>query len=397
MEPFKTEEIKEIWYDNGMQPFPVYKIPFDKLIYNKFNGRIKSIVKSFEAGLNRVLDPTNETDASIIETFLYDSAASRNERTIQSLRDYGQQEIGIVTKDMIIIDGNRRASLLKRIYKTDKLNAYFKAIILPHNLADNTLDIIKLETNYQMGVDNKVEYNPIEKYLRCKELKYDFHIDQQEIAKLMSEKPQRIQQWLDILSLMEEYLIYLGSPNIYTRLDKKEGHFVDLHNYLKKYQALKIDIQELKLVYFDYIRLGLPVQRIRVIGNPNNSMSLFAKKEYWSEFYKEHLTIKTKLIENNFQELKENNPNKSNEEIFTKLDYDYQNSLQEPLIANLIAGEIYIKTILEKKSILKELNDIQKFLSKLEPNNNVLTERIEIIALLDSIIECAIKLKEKFK
>mgnify|MGYP006173833045 CR=1 FL=1 len=40
----------------------------------------------------------------IIENYLFESAENRNEKTLQSLKNYGQQEIGIVTKDLIVID-----------------------------------------------------------------------------------------------------------------------------------------------------------------------------------------------------------------------------------------------------------------------------------------------------
>lgn len=386
MEIEATTEFKEITYNKTKEPHQVFKIPLDKLIYNKYNGRIRSIVKSYESGLARELDPKDSNDSNIIENYLFDSAEYRNEKTSQSLKDYGQQEIGIVTKDMIIIDGNRRAMLLKKLYKTDKSIPYFKAIILPDNLQDSPLEIIKLETNYQMGVDNKVEYKPIEKYLRCQELVYEYNVEIADVAKLMSEKPNKIEQWLEYLKLMEEYLNYLKSPKVYTRLDKTEGHFIDLFNYLKKHKASGANnFDELKKVYFDYIRLGLQSQRLRVIGNPNNSMSLFSRKEYWPVFNQTHENIIKKYSENNFHELKLNHPDKSNEEIFNKLDTDFRTNLDEDLKSNLVSGEIYIKSLYEKKSILIELNKILKYLNGLEINENVESEKNEIKNLLEKI------------
>lgn len=396
MEITLTDDVKTITYKGITEPHKVYKIPLENLIYNKYNGRIKSIVKSYESGLGRELDSKNEKDSRIIESFLYDSAEYRNEKTLQSLKDYGQQEVGIVTKDMIIIDGNRRASLLKKLHRESNGVPYFRAIILADNLEEKALEIIKLETNYQMGVDNKVEYKPIEKYLRCQELVYVYQMEISEVAKLMSEKPARINQWLEILRLMDEYLKYLGSPNVYTRLDKTEGHFVDLFNYSNKYSSQSNSkVDELKRVYFDYIRLGLPVQRLRVLGNPKNSMSLFSIDNYWQSFYTKHIEITENNSTTNFKELKTKYPEKSNEEIFIKLDYDYKSNFDEELKENLISGEIYIKSINEKKSILKELNRIHKSLNQLNINDNILSERNEIIEFLDSIIEVSISLKDR--
>lgn len=375
-----TGDIKTIFYDGKAQPFPVYAIPLESLTYNKYNGRIKSAVTSFESGRKRILDPKDPKDANIIEIFLYGSAEQRNEKTIKSLRDYGQQEVGIVTNDLIIIDGNRRASLLKKISREDDVSLFFKAIVLPDNLADKELEIIRLETNYQMGVDNKVEYKPIEKYLRCKELTEKFGISTKEVATLMSEKETRIIQWLEILKLMDEYLEYLTSPGVYTRLDKTEGHFVDLYGYLKKYQNdATLNLNELKTVYFDYIRLGLPVQRLRVLGNPNNNMSLFARREYWDDFYQRYLEVKRPYIEEGFPSLKEKNKDNSNEEIFLFLDRKFKEELEENLKENLVSGEIYIKSITEKNSVKKELLRIRKYLSNYKPTGEADPEILQIL------------------
>lgn len=393
MEIEQTKEVKEIWYKKGKISLPVMRIPLEKLIYNKYNGRIKSIVKSFESGLGRKLDPENTEDAKIIQTFLFDSAAYRNEKTIQSLKDYGQQEVGIVTKDMVIIDGNRRASLLKKMFSSGHKVNYFKAIILPDEMKQEPLEIIKLETNYQMGVDNKVEYNPIEKYLRCDELVNEHKISIEEVAKLMAEKTTRINQWLSILQLMNEYLEYLKSPHVYTRINKNEGHFVDLHNYLNKYYAQnKNKCSELKQTYFDYIRLGLPVSRIRVIGNPNNNLSLFANDGLWNEFFEKHQKTIAEYKEPDFIELKKANPYKSNEDVYTNLDYRFRSELESELKSNLVSGEISIKKIIEKKSRLDKLIEVEKMIKDLNFSHLDNIEKTNIISALNRISQLINKL-----
>ncbi len=388
----ETKEKKAIWYNQSMQLFSIWEIPLDALIYNKYNGRIKSLVKSYESFIGRDLNPKNDSDKAIIESYLFDSAENRNEKTLQSLKDYGQQEIGIVTNDLIIIDGNRRALLLNKLRREGHPGLYFKAIKLPDNLSENQIEIIKLETNYQMGVDNKVEYRPIEKYLRCKEL-IDFSISVDEVAKLMSESTNRIYQWLDILKLMENYLDYLGSQGVYTRLEKKEGHFVDLYNYLKKYDDNNWKVEQLKEVYFDFIRLGIPVQRARVIGNPKNGMSLFAKKELWVPFYEKHINSKIKYKETSFSELKAHNREKSNEEIFEKCDGDFKIALYNDLTENLTDGEIKVKILTERHSTLKELHRIADYLKNINLNEIAPDDKDRLIALLELISEQAINRK----
>ena len=45
---------------------------------------------------------------------------------------------------------------------------YFKAVVLDVTLEENPLEIEKLETSFQMGEDEKLGYNPTEKYLKAK-------------------------------------------------------------------------------------------------------------------------------------------------------------------------------------------------------------------------------------
>ena len=95
---------------------------------------------------------------------------------MKSLVKDGQQKGGIVTNDGTIIDGNRRAMLLNKIYKDrEKMDAdnhkvddcaFFVAVILKEDYGAR--EISRLETTYQMGEDAKLDYNPIEKYLKCK-------------------------------------------------------------------------------------------------------------------------------------------------------------------------------------------------------------------------------------
>ena len=180
----KLEEIKTNQLNQAMTGIPlrykgttrteiVWRIPLDYLIYNKYNGRIGSDVLSYEKQ-NGELNAELDSDREIIETFLYESKVDRNKTTMESLLKIGQQRFGIVTSDGIIVDGNSRAMLLNRLfhkqeeygysYAEVEKSQYFLAIILPDDAEEK--DIQQLETIYQMGEDDKLDYNPIEKYLK---------------------------------------------------------------------------------------------------------------------------------------------------------------------------------------------------------------------------------------
>ncbi len=370
----KTGEVKSIKYKD-QDLFEVQAIPLNALLYNRYNGRIRSAILSYESIFGE-LNPENEVDKKIIEQYLFDSARNRNERTIESLEEKGQQEIGIVTKDGVIIDGNRRALLINKINAEKRLSMPFKAIVLPDELQANERDIILLETNYQMGVDSKVEYNPIEKYLRCKELRELHNFSPSEISDMMAETESTINEWLNILLLMEDYLQYVGTPYVYTRLEKREGHFVDLSSYLRSYLSGKRspvkwhyqddDVRQMKEAYFDYIRLGVSVQRARSIGKTGASNSFFCQQDIWNEFIGEHKTIKAIVTEKDFKELRKADPEKSQEDIVRGLDAVWKERIQDQLLENLSSSEIALKEVMELHAPAKILRRVLNSLGQVD-------------------------------
>lgn len=293
-------------YKGRVKDEVAWRIPLDYLIYNKYNGRIGSNVLSYEKQ-NGELNAEIDSDSKLIEKFLYDSKQDRNKNTMDSLLKVGQIRYGIVTSDGIIIDGNRRAMLLNKLYKEHEALGlsyaevekckYFKAVILPDDADER--DIQQLETIYQMGEDEKLDYNPIEKYLKCKQLK-KLNFTEREIAEFMSQKEKQIKEWLDILKLMEEYLQEYDYEGIYTRLEKTEGPFVDLEGYLDSYRKrganvrhvdwnyTDSDISDLKLVCFDYIRARYEGKEFRDIAKTGKDGSIFFFKNIWSDFLQEH-------------------------------------------------------------------------------------------------------------
>ena len=330
----------------------VYRIPLDYLVYNKYNGRIGSDVLSYEKQ-NGALNAELNDDKAIIEKFLYESKVDRNKTTMDSLFKNGQQRYGIVTSDGTIVDGNRRAMLLNRLFhKRDELGysyeevekcKYFLAIILPDDAEEK--DIQQLETIYQMGEDDKLDYNPIEKYLKCKELKrLDF--SEEDIAGFMGEKPSQIKEWLSILDLMEDYLKEYDYEGIYTRLEKTEGPFVDLENYLDSYKKrganvrnadwayTDSDISDLKLVCFDYIRARYEGKEFRDIAKTGKDGSIFFYKDLWDAFLRQHQE-NTPTDTQTVEELRKDYPTEDLSTLLRKRDKDWTDNAIGQLTGNL--------------------------------------------------------------
>jgi hypothetical protein len=309
-----------LMYHGERKTFDAYEIPLSILTYNPYNGRIGSVVKSYERQ-HHALNPDDPADVVLIEKFLWESKEDANKRTMQSLLEDHQQRFGIVTADGRIIDGNRRASLLNKIWHDQSIPAnrkqhtqFFTAIILPID-ADRK-ELLRLETTYQMGEDAKVDYGPIEKYLKAKDLA-DEGFSDADIANFMGVKQSDVRDYLRILQLMDDYLDTYGYTGIYTALGTSEDSFIKLEAALRGYAAggvskmwgydVEADVSDLKSVAFDYIRLNLDQQDFRdIIRKPsrnNTDASFFSNEEIWKKFIEEHFAVVESVTEQTVDDL----------------------------------------------------------------------------------------------
>lgn len=401
-------------YKGRSIPSDVYRIPLDYLVYNKYNGRIGSAVLSYEKQ-NGLLNAELDKDRAIIENYLYMSKEDRNKKTMDSLVEIGQQRYGIVTADGIIIDGNRRAMLLNRIfsnreslgytYQQVERCRYFLAIILPDDAEER--DIHQLETIYQMGEDDKLDYNPIEKYLKCKELK-KCGFSEKDIAGFMSEKQTQVEQWVRILDLMEKFLHEYGYDGIYTRLEKTEGPFVDLANWLESYRKRGAsvkgidweyndsDISDLERVCFDYIRARYEDKEFRAIGATGKAGSIFFHKDLWDSFLQMHMN-NIPEDEKTAQELREEFPDEDLSKLLGQRDADWKAKAQGTLKGNL---QRHSRKVDDRRAANKPGELIERALSALQSidiNQDSIYSDSHIEEMVKEINKIAWEMKKQFE
>jgi hypothetical protein len=106
---------QKLHYHGETQSFDVYRIDLDWLIYNRHNGRLEAEMLTWEQ--EHAAAPEHYDDAlhQLIDNLLWHSNVSSNERTLDDLSENQQLRPGIVSLDGVIIDGNRRAMLLRRL------------------------------------------------------------------------------------------------------------------------------------------------------------------------------------------------------------------------------------------------------------------------------------------
>lgn len=275
----------------------VYRIPLEYLSYNPYNTRFLAQAKTLEKRLGRPLSDERSDDIKEIESFLWKLKEDKNENTIDSLIKEGQLQPGVVTNDGIVLSGNRRFRLLNEIsrnhskYRGHSLEGlqYFEAAILTEKLTDK--QIRAYESFYQYGNEDKVEYDPIQKYIAAKE-QQELGFELQDIANnflsITDGKVNIIKKWLSVYDLMTEYLEYIGEEGIYTALTNREEAFLNLYDTLKSLIKGKkgkeiwafdeLDLVDLKQRYFDYIRLGKSTHDFRYL------IKVFSDKNRWETF-----------------------------------------------------------------------------------------------------------------
>lgn len=333
------------------KPYGVYEVPLNAIIFNSLNGRIGSFRNAYEKQYGRgTLDAENPDHEQIIIDTIWNQRKTDNENTKRSIEQEGQIEPGVITRDGIIIDGNRRAMCLKKIDP----NGYFLAAILPDYLAEEQTAIRRLETQLQMGRDAIVDYDTTAKYLRAKEFRDEDGEDLETIAKHFRElKPNGkgdasiIQQWLDILEQMEKFQDRQGYSGYYDNLadQKMEGHFVDLTKYSQTYKNKKgakaltwkpdnSDISDLEECYSNYARAGFPVADVRVLGNTADSSKtgIFNYSDIWNKFKDKYEKIIDEYYEPTFEKmLEENDHETSVRELMQKRDANFQEGVAKKL------------------------------------------------------------------
>ncbi len=288
--------------------FNVYSIPIEYLAPNVLNDRIAWKIREWEADNGRKLSTNIQQDVEYVYQLIEDESPDANKNTLKDLADKGQQVDGIITKDGVIIDGNRRATLLRKLFKGEATKfhkncedfRFFKAIVLSEDIDDK--EIMALETRIQIGEDKKLGYNPICMYIKVDNLSKAEYNDQQ-IANYMNCEESEVKDRREIFKLMEEYLESIGKPNHYTLLEGLEDQFINTRKVFKKmdngtystddWEYTDEDVTNFKQVCYDYLRAKFEGKKYRdiLIGKPNKANGVFIKKDIWDEFYNNHENI----------------------------------------------------------------------------------------------------------
>lgn len=391
--PIKTGQKLPIRPD---QTFNVYQIPLDLLVPNVLNDRITWRIREFEATNNRKLNIELDADVEYLYALILDEHKTDNDRTKADLAQKGQMVDGVITCDGIIIDGNRRASLLRALFNGDaeRFNKnveqfrYFNAIVLPGVIDDK--EIMALETMIQVGSDKPVDYNRICLYIKVDNL-LGAGYNHRQIKQYMGLKSEKeVEDMEEIFKLMVEYLLSIGKPNHFTLLDGLEDQFINTRTVFRRlnngtYDAnwdySSADVVEFKTVCYDYMRAKFEGKKYRdvLVGRPNKSNGVFIERRVWENFRDKH----NSLIDNAAPE--------------SEADWQMLGRKGGKFEQNLNAAVSSLATTISDKDLSKLLKDIRiKFDRAADLVSKTDSIQFEDRAILRDIVDIASKILKHY-
>ncbi len=287
-----------------------------------------------------------------------------NDNTLEDIAKKGQQIDGVITNNGIIIDGNRRATLLRRLFngEADKFNQdvedfrYFNCIVLPNDMQRK--EIMALETMLQIGVDEKVKYNRICLYIKVDNLIQAGYTHTQIKQYMNLESESKVDEMINVYGLMVNYLKAIGKPEHYTLLDGLEDQLIqtyrmfkmlDNQTYLCGWNYTATDVTDFKSVCFDYMRSKFEGKKYRTVllGKTKKTDGVFIEEGIWKDFLKRHEEI-----------ISEANPE-------NETDWHLLGKSGGKLDVNLNNASEALTSIINDKDVSKTISEISKKILKL--------------------------------
>ena len=234
--------------------FNEYKIKEDKLLLNPYNDRFaKERSQSEELNENnpdKILF-SKEVQEKIAD-LIWNINEPRNKKTLKDIENIGMQRPIVIDASGLVIDGNRRVTIIRKILKKnlslEKRNKLEKinCRVIPKILDKET--IFEYETKLQIGEDQKLDYDPINIYLKInKLLKERLHLKDdakyKQVADLMGSKYKKnqIKTYKETFDVMEDYLNLIGKKNNYMKLEHREDQFKFFSNFWNKLENNKFE------------------------------------------------------------------------------------------------------------------------------------------------------------
>jgi hypothetical protein len=211
-----------------------YAIPTSLLQYNHDNRRFNLEIQEEEIKLGRKLDPTSKDDVRRIkELLLLDQAEAKKLK--DDLKRIGEQtEVGAVSFDGVVINGNRRMATLEELYSEDPNKKWENlwAVRLPKDISEK--DLWRIEAGLQLSKEKVADYGPVNNLLMISEGKKAGLSHSEIAASMYGWTDKQVAADLERLDLIDIFLQFFGQPKNYGLIKRfrLHEHFIDIQKGL---------------------------------------------------------------------------------------------------------------------------------------------------------------------
>lgn len=211
-----------------------YAIPTSLLQYNHDNRRFNLEIQEEEIKLGRKLDPTSKDDVRRIkELLLLDQAEAKKLK--DDLKRIGEQtEVGAVSFDGVVINGNRRMATLEELYSEDPNKKWESlwAVRLPKDISEK--DLWRIEAGLQLSKEKVADYGPVNNLLMISEGKKAGLSHSEIAASMYGWTDKQVAADLERLDIIDIFLQFFGQPKNYGLIKRfrLHEHFIDIQKGL---------------------------------------------------------------------------------------------------------------------------------------------------------------------
>lgn len=250
-----TKAIKKVSFGGKLEEFQVYRVNLKYLFYNDKNDRVATWMSQYVEE-NGNLDRSDlEAYNKVVEGFIVNSNTGAFNRTKNNIELIGQREPGVILTDGRVIDGNRRFTCLRQLFEEAKTQEYefFETIIVDGDVDDKEIKILELDL--QHGVDEKVDYNPIDKLVGVyKDVIKGKILTQEEYRNHINVTKAQMKVMMEKTHLMIEFLDYIkANEKFYIARDMElDGPLQEIATIRKRYKDEE-EWDEVKFILFSYM------------------------------------------------------------------------------------------------------------------------------------------------
>ena len=239
---------------------PVITIPPMVPVLNHDNNRLAAqLIDHPKVNLVQN-DPLSPEAQAVIASVL--AATSDFEQLKAELKQVGQKDPGLITRDGLLINGNTRAVALRELNTAGMFVAVLPAGVLPD-------DIINLEVDLQMVKKTHQDYTFTNQLLLLERLKatYTNPIDLAKRMNWIKNGAKKVAQHSRILSIINEVrALEPANPFPYSFFDSKSEHLKNLDDEYQKLVATNVaDAEMMKWSRLSAMLLGVAKDQVREI------------------------------------------------------------------------------------------------------------------------------------